>query len=104
MNEDFEYEYVINKDINICFLSGTIISEPDFDFFYNSKKFTSKVTFNIKTEESFTSSKKIKSENLRIVAYNENADLVYRNANIGDKIIIKGFLESNRIIIDEFLL
>lgn len=103
MNDIFKYKYVINKDLNICFLSGTIISEPDFDFFFNSKKLLSKVSFYIKTEEGFSNSQKSKSEVLNIVAYNENADVIYKEANIGDKIIIKGFLETGRIVIDDFI-
>ena len=94
-------EYVINKNVNICFISGTIISEPDFKFFYNSKKLISKIEFLLKTEEGFESSKLQKSIELKITAYNEIADFVYQNLDINDKIVIKGFLEKDRIVVSD---
>ena len=93
-----EYEYIINKDINLCFLSGTIISEPDFKFFYNIRKLISKAEFTIKTEEGFLDSKKEKSVQLKIVGYNEMADYIYKSIKINKKIIIKGFLEKGKVI------
>ena len=101
---DYEYEYAIKKDINICFLSGTIISEPNFDFFYNSKKLLSKSNFKIETETGYKSSKKEEKEIINIVAYNENADFAYNALEKGDSIIIKGFLEKDRVVIDNIIL
>lgn len=92
-------ENIINKDINICFLSGTIISEPKFNFFYNSKKFISKISFILQTESGFKSSKKQQSILIEVVAYNEKADLIYRNFKICDKIQFEGCLQENNIVL-----
>lgn len=96
-----DYELVINKDINICFLSGTIISEPDFNFFYNSKKLISKSEFFIKVGAGFIASKSNDEAIVKIVAYDERADFVYKALDIGDKIMIKGFLEKNRVVLED---
>lgn len=92
-------EFEINKDINICFLSGKIVSEPKFNFFYNSKKYISKITFILQTEIGFKSSKKIKSIPVKVIAYNEKADLIYRNFNIYDKIQFEGVLQEDSVIL-----
>ena len=96
-----DYEIAINKDINVCFLSGTIISKPDFNFFYNSRKLISKAEFCLKTELGFNASKTFKSTEVKMFAYNEKADFIYKELDIGDKIMIKGFLEKDRIIIED---
>ena len=101
MNEDYEYNYAINKDINICFISGIIITDIEFDFFYNSRKLTSKASFYIETEKGYNSSKNRTIEKIFIVAYNEKADLVYNYLEIGNYILIKGFLEQNRVVVDD---
>lgn len=96
-------ELIINRDINICFFSGKIISEPDFRFFYNSKKYLSKVSFLLKTKDGFVSSKNEKSVLVKAIAYNEMADFVYRNCNINDIIIIRGFLQKDEVVICEII-
>ena len=96
-----DYEIAINKDINVCFLSGTIISKPDFNFFYNSRKLISKAEFCLKTELGFNASNTFKSTEVKMFAYNEKADFIYKELDIGDKIMIKGFLEKDRIIIED---
>ena len=92
-------ENLINQDINICFLSGILVSEPEFNFFYNSKKFISKLSFILQTETGFCSSKKQQSILLKVVAYNEKADLIYRNFKMGDSIQLEGFLQENSIVL-----
>ena len=101
---EYEYEYAVKKDINICFLSGTIITEIKFEFFYNSRKLLSKVNFKIETESGYKTSKKNEKEIIDIVAYNENADYVYSTLNIKDNVIIKGFLEKNKVVVDDIQL
>lgn len=101
---DYEYEYAVKKDINICFLSGTIITEPKFDFFYNSRRLLSKVNFKIETESGYKSSKKNDKEIIDIVAYNETADYVYSVLKSKDDVIIKGFLEKNKVVVDDIQL
>ena len=88
-----------NTDINICFFSGKIVSEPNFKFFFNSKKYISKVSFLLKTENGFISSKKEQNMLIKIVAYNELADFVYRKFNINNKVIIIGYLKKDEIVI-----
>ena len=96
-----EYEYIINKDINICFFSGTVISEPQFNFFYNSKKLISKTEFWLNVETGFESSKTLKPTKIKMTAYNETSDFVYKKLDIGDRIMIKGFIEKERVIIED---
>ena len=96
-----DYEIVINKDINICFLSGTVSSKPDFNFFYNSKKLISRTEFLLETEMGFNGSKIEQSMKIKMFAYNERADFIYKELDIGDKIMVKGFLEKDRIIVED---
>ena len=99
---EFE-ELIINRDINICFLNGKIVSEPDFKFFYNSKKYISKVSFLLETEEGFISSKRGQNTSIKVIAYNEMDDFIYRNCNINDIVIIRGFLQKDDIVICEIM-
>jgi len=96
-----DYEVVVNKDINICFLSGIVSSKPDFNFFYNSKKLISKTEFLLETELGFNGSKIEQSMEIKMFAYNERADFIYKELDIGDKIMVKGFLEKDRIIVED---
>jgi len=96
-----DYEIVVNKDINICFLSGIVSSKPDFNFFYNSKKLISKTEFLLETELGFNGSKIEQSMEIKMFAYNERADFIYKELDIGDKIMVKGFLEKDRIIVED---
>ena len=84
-----DYEVVVNKDINICFLSGIVSSKPDFNFFYNSKKLISKTEFLLETELGFNGSKIEQSMEIKMFAYNERADFIYKELDIGDKIMVK---------------
>ena len=97
----YELENRINRDINICFLAGKIISEPEFKFFYNDKRYVSKVSFVVQTETGFQSSKKQKSQIIKIIAYNEKADLVYRNFHLHDKIRMQGFLGEDGVVLSK---
>ena len=97
----FDEDFINKKDINICFFSGKIISEPEFKFFYNRKNFFSKVSFWLKTEKGFSSSKRNSSVVIKLIAYNEIADLVYRNCSINDNVIVIGSLNNNEIVIDK---
>ena len=97
-------ELVINKNINICFLSGTIISEPDFNFFYNSKRFVSKVEFLFRIGDGFCGFGGNDHGNfcdVKLTAYNEKADFIYKCLDIGDKIVVKGFLEKEKVVVED---
>ena len=96
-----DYEIVVNKDINICFLSGIVSSKPDFNIFYKSKKLISKTEFLLETELGFNGSKIEQSMEIKMFAYNERADFIYKELDIGDKIMVKGFLEKDRIIVED---
>ena len=67
----FYDEILINRDINICFFNGKIVAEPEFGFFYNSKKYNSKVHTWLKTEDGFTTFKQRESVLVKLVAYND---------------------------------
>ena len=92
-------DFIIDQDINICFFSGKIITEIDFKFFYNSKKYISKVSFLLQTEEGFISSKKNKKIIIKAITYNEMADFVYRNFKTNDIVNIQGFLQKDEVVI-----
>lgn len=92
-------DFWISRNINICFLSGKIISEPEFDFFYNSKKYISKLSFVLQTENGFKSSKIRKETCIKVSAYNNIADFVYRYFNIYDIMEFQGFLTSDEVVI-----
>ena len=38
---------------------------------------------------------------IKMFAYNERADFIYKELDIGDKIMVKGFLEKDRIIVED---
>ena len=92
-----------SDNINICYLSGTIISDIEFNFFFNSKKLISKAMFVLKTEEGFKNSNSAKSVQLLVRAYDEMADLLYRELCNGDKVALQGFLEGNKVILENIL-
>ena len=99
MNEE---EYAIYKNMNICFISGKIISDLVFDFFYNSKKMISKVEFFLQTDKGEKCSRKRNSTKVKVVAYNEIADFLYSQFEKNDEIKIQGFLEKDRVVIEKF--
>lgn len=101
MNYD---EVMINKDINICFFDGKVVSEPEFKFFYNSKIYISKVYMWLQTEYGFNSSKNSKSILIRIVAYDDMADYIYQNIRLNDFVMIRGFLQKDEIVISEIII
>ena len=35
------------------------------------------------------------------VAYNEKADFIYKCLDIGDKIVVKGFLEKEKVVVED---
>ena len=71
--------------MNVCFFIGKIISDIDFKFIVNSKKYYSISIFQIELDN-----KSI----MKIKGYNEIADFCYRNLNRYDNILIKGNIKS----------
>ena len=71
--------------MNVCFFLGKIISDIDFKFIVNSKKYYSISIFQIELNN-----KSI----MKIKGYNEIADFCYRNLSRYDNILIKGNIKS----------
>lgn len=74
--------------MNLCILLGKIISEIEFKFIINSKS-KSIAYFDVQL-----SNKSI----VRIKAYNEMADYVYRKLKKGQNIIVKGKIRDDGTI------
>ena len=79
--------------MNICFISGKIISDINFKFIINSKNI-SICYFDVQL-----SNKSI----ITCLAYNEMADFCYCKLRKGDFLYIQGNLQSNYSIIIENL-
>ena len=77
--------------MNKVYLIGKIIEISDYKFFYNSKKYDSKITITIKTLESIYRSGEI----IEISAYNNVADKVYRYCKNNDIISVEGKIGKN---------
>ena len=74
--------------MNLCILTGKIISEIEFKFIINSKN-TSIAYFGLEL-----SNKSI----VRIIGYNEVADYIYRYLVCGDRICVAGQINSKGCI------
>lgn len=81
--------------MNICFLYGKIISEIDFKFVYNSKKYISVVKFEIEIQNNFHIT------TLPVFAYNELADEIYSEYEKNNFVMIVGRIENNNVNILE---
>lgn len=92
----------MNKGMNFCFLSGKIITDVDFKFFYNSKLHNSIVQFEIETNYE-KSSKKLKRNIIQIKAFDENADVIYRFYKKGKNIKMIGKVTSKYVEIDKII-
>lgn len=84
--------------MNICFLSGKIVSEIKFEFIYNSRKNISVAKFKIETKNADNYKNNITNINY-IYSYNEIADKIYANYEKGFRISISGYIENNKVII-----
>ena len=74
--------------MNICILIGKIISDIEFKFIINSKN-KSIAYFDIEL---------LNKSIIRVKAYDEKADYVYRNLKIGQIIIIEGKIRDDGVI------
>lgn len=75
--------------MNICILCGKIISDINYKFIINSKN---KATAKFQIE---LSNKSI----VKIQAYDDISDYIYRNLSKGDIICIYGYLKSSEKIV-----
>lgn len=91
--ENNKGKHYIAKDINICFLIGKIVTNIDFNFFYNSKEHISNVSFFIENSKS--------KGLIKIEAYDNLADIIYRKFDKEDVIKIMGKLRMNFVEIVE---
>ena len=71
--------------MNEIYIIGTINGKIEFKFVVNNKRYFSKVKFKIKT---------LDKQILKIVCYNDVADLILKNIKERDKIIIRGRINS----------
>ena len=71
--------------MNICFFIGKIISDIDFKFIVNNRKYNSIVIFQIELNN-----KSI----ITLIGYNEIADFCYRNLEKNNIIMAVTFLNS----------
>ena len=87
--------------MNICFLIGKIISKIEFDFVIGNNK-------GFKNERISVVRFKLKllDENVvNIIGYNEVADFCYQKLNIGENVLIEGFINNiGRIEIKNIIL
>ncbi len=71
--------------MNEIYIIGTINGKIEFRFVVNNKRYFSKVKFKLKT---------LDKQILKIVCYNDVADLILKNIKERDKIIIRGRINS----------
>ena len=76
--------------MNICFFMGKIVSDIEFKFIINNKKYNSISIFKLKIDENCI---------LTIKSYNEMADYCYKNLIKSDYIAIYGKIDSKMEII-----
>lgn len=72
--------------MNICFLSGKIVSDIKFDFMIYSK-YTSIIQFDIKDK---------RKNIIKIVGYDEIADYCYKSFKKNDTVTVEGKIENLR--------
>ena len=70
--------------MNICFLKGKVINEPEFDFFYRKKRISISY-FWLQINE---------INKIKIFGYDEKADFIYKNIKKGDILTIDGKLRT----------
>ena len=86
--------------INLCFLYGKVINEIDLKFIYNDrnksldKKHISIVEMELKL---------LDGQVIKLHAYNEVADDVFKNINKDDFITIQGKIRNNYVEIEKIM-
>ena len=74
--------------MNEIFIMGKVVSKKEYKFIVNSKKYFSKVEFEIE----------LNKQRFQIKGYNNIADYCYRKLKKNDMIFINGKIESGMII------
>lgn len=85
--------------MNYCFISGKIVSNLEFKFFFNSKKHVSKICFYTEIGNGFISLRNQKNTTILVIAYDNIADMLYRKFKKSDIIKFYGYLEKNNVIV-----
>ncbi len=84
------------EKMNVCYLVGKIVTEPKYDFFYNSKKHISIIQFDLENQYEKNITK------VKVKAYDEEADYIYQFFSKGDWVNILGWLNQKmEITIEE---
>ena len=78
--------------MNKVFIIGKVITEVKFDFILNSKHI-SIARFGVITVRD--------KQEIEIMAYDEMADYIYANLKHKDVVIINGYLEYNKVILED---
>ena len=78
--------------MNEVFIIGKVITEVKFDFILNSKHI-SIARFGVITVRD--------KQEIEIMAYDEMADYIYANLKHKDVVIINGYLEYNKVILED---
>ena len=74
--------------MNLCFLFAQIITDLQYDFFYNSKKHISIIKFKVKEKNNI----------INVIAYDDMADYIYRSFYKQDFICILGYLNNSMYV------
>ena len=71
---------------------------------YIGARFVSKVEFLLRIGDGFCGfgGKDCgKFFDIKLAAYNEKADFIYKCLDIGDRIVVKGFLEKEKVVVED---
>lgn len=79
--------------MNEVFIIGKILSQIDFRFILNNKKYFSKIEFKIEVDK----------QKLKVKGYNDIAEFCYRKLKKNDIICINGEIETNMEIIIKYI-
>lgn len=79
--------------MNTCFIIGKIVSEVQFDFYFNSKVHQSRVLLEIVPLKS--------NDKIVARAYDEKADIIYQNYKKGDCIAFEGKIRNEYLEVNE---
>ena len=80
--------FFVGEIMNLCILLGKVVSRIEFKFIINSKN-KSIVYFYVQL---------LNKSIIRVNAYNERADYIYRKLKKGQNIIIKGKIRKEQIV------
>ena len=74
--------------MNEIFIIGKVASKIEYKFIINSKKYFSKVEFEIE----------LNKQTFKVKGYNNIADFCYRKLKINDEVFINGKIESDMVV------